>query len=499
MPNCTQCNQDFELTEADKAFYKKIEVPFPKLCPKDRLKRRLAFRNERKLFRRKCDGTGEMIISNIRPNTSFPVFHNDFWQGDQWQAKSLDYNPSKSLFSQLKDLSKIAAIPHKASGGNETNSEYTNHAGYCKNCYFIFNSEYDEDCMYMRFADGCSDCLDCSNLIKSELCYECVNVEGSYNIRYSDDCKNCQNSHFLRFCRSTQDSIFCYGLDNKKYHIFNEPHTKEEYEVKLAALKLHTIEGIKAAKEKWNEWSKQFPLMREVLLNCENCTGSSLFNCKNAKDCYTCLDMEDCRYCLNSAKVKDSYDFYAYGEVELCYEYVTGFKSYNILFSSHVINCTNIEYSHALLNCKDCFACWGLKGKSFCILNKEYSEEEYTALVAEIKEKMLEDGEYGEFMPIELSPYQYEDTIAQDYFPQPEKHKEQLPGDYLEVSSMPNDINEANLEELQKQTFACPETKKPFRLQKQELEFYKRQNLPLPQKCFEARYLERNKLIPFPY
>ena len=43
-----------------------------------------------------------------------------------------------------------------ASAGNEVNSEYSNHCGNCKNCYYIFNSEYDYACL--SFSKNAKDC-----------------------------------------------------------------------------------------------------------------------------------------------------------------------------------------------------------------------------------------------------------------------------------------------------------------------------------------------------
>jgi hypothetical protein len=46
---------------------KKYSIPSPTLCPEEREKRRLMFRNERKLYKRKCDLSGKEIISVYNP------------------------------------------------------------------------------------------------------------------------------------------------------------------------------------------------------------------------------------------------------------------------------------------------------------------------------------------------------------------------------------------------------------------------------------------------
>src|SRR3989344_9286734 len=52
---CQNCKADFAIESEDFDFYKKIKVPPPTWCPECRMVRRLTFRNDRSLYRRKCD------------------------------------------------------------------------------------------------------------------------------------------------------------------------------------------------------------------------------------------------------------------------------------------------------------------------------------------------------------------------------------------------------------------------------------------------------------
>jgi hypothetical protein len=56
--NCQSCKQPFIIEPEDFNFYVKIDVPPPTFCPDCRLQRRMAFRNERTLYKRKCDAPG---------------------------------------------------------------------------------------------------------------------------------------------------------------------------------------------------------------------------------------------------------------------------------------------------------------------------------------------------------------------------------------------------------------------------------------------------------
>ena len=59
----------------------------------------------------------------------------------------------------------------------------------------------------------------------------------------------------------------------------------------------------------------------------------------------------------------------------------------------------------------------GTKKGSYSIFNKKYSKEEYEILHARIVEHMKNTGEWGEFFPHWASPFAYNETAAQEWFP----------------------------------------------------------------------------------
>ena len=52
---CQKCEESFIVDSDDFNFYEKMKVPAPTWCPDCRLQRRLAFRNERSLYKRPCE------------------------------------------------------------------------------------------------------------------------------------------------------------------------------------------------------------------------------------------------------------------------------------------------------------------------------------------------------------------------------------------------------------------------------------------------------------
>lgn len=59
----------------------------------------------------------------------------------------------------------------------------------------------------------------------------------------------------------------------------------------------------------------------------------------------------------------------------------------------------------------------GLRNKQYCILNKQYSKEEYETLVPQIIEKMITDGERGESFDPRIAPFGYNESLADEHFP----------------------------------------------------------------------------------
>ena len=122
---CRVSGKPFVIDEADQAFYEKVGVPLPTLCPEERRRRRFAHRNERNLYHRKCDLSGKSIISNFAPNSGFTVYENSEWWSDKWDAKSYgrDFDFSRPFFDQFDELSK--QVPELAMGvWNSENSKY---------------------------------------------------------------------------------------------------------------------------------------------------------------------------------------------------------------------------------------------------------------------------------------------------------------------------------------------------------------------------------------
>jgi hypothetical protein len=331
--SCLKCADKFEVTADDLKFYdqispvfggKKFAVPAPSLCPDCRQRRRLAWRNERTLYSRKCDATGKDIISVFSPDKNLLVFENDYWYGDEWDAKSYgrDFDFSRPFFEQFAEL--LAAVPQlsRSAVGNQ-NSDYVNQAGWCKNCYLIFEADYNESCYYSNYIYNSNFCADCFQVTGDELCYECVDCAKCYNLKYAQNCNNCSDSWFLKSCIGCSHCFGCVNLRNKQYFFFNEKLSKVAYEAKIAEYNSGSFSAANEMKKEFADFALKYPEKDIHGVQNENCSGDYLNNTKNCHSCFDIQNAQDCKYVYNSRNIRNVYDMTVFGSMkgaDFCYE-----------------------------------------------------------------------------------------------------------------------------------------------------------------------------------
>jgi hypothetical protein len=514
---CTHCSTGFEITDADLALLKTLspviggktlDLPAPTLCPDCREQRRLSQSNQINLYERKCDLTGASIISNYHADSPYTVYRQNEWYSDAWDAMSYgkDFDFTRPFFEQWQELSLAVPRPSLHRGFQyDENSDYTNYAGKNKNCYMIFDSDENRDCYFSYSLEHCENCTDCFRLKNAELCYECVDSIKCYNCAFVQDCDNCSDSLFLKNCVGCKNCIMCVNMANKEYCVDNKQVTKEEFESIRAALSNHS--QLMSAKAHFDEIKLTHPHKFFHGVHNENVVGDYLTNCKDAFQCYDSTDLWDCRYVYQAfMQLKTCMDIQQCGDAELCYESCyAGYNTHGILFCAHCLGePSNLLYCTYSPHSKNLFGCVGMMRKEYCILNKQYTKEEYEELVPKIVDHMKKTGEWGEFFPSQLSTFAYNESWAQEYFPltqtdieargwrwqeDVEKH-DQYMGPKTEL---PDGIGETN-DAVTKQIFICETSGKPYKILPQELDVHRKINVPLPRKAFFQRHRERMAL-----
>ncbi|KKT79011.1 MAG: hypothetical protein UW74_C0007G0011 [Candidatus Giovannonibacteria bacterium GW2011_GWC2_44_8] len=514
---CQNCKNNFVIEPEDFKFYEKMQVPPPTFCPDCRFQRRAMFRNERKLFWVKSAKSGKEILSLYPPESWFAIYDEKEWWSDDWDPMEYgkDYDFSRPFFEQFFKLSKT--VPrYSRDVMNMVNSDYSANASDLKNCYLLFNSNFTEDSAYGNAVDGSAFCFDNSHLSKCERCYNSFWLTNCYQTNFSSQCEDSNNVWFSKNCRGCSDCFGCVNLRGKKYHIFNEPYSKEDYEKKLRSLSLHTASGVDRAKAKAHVFWFQFPNKYLQGIKNLNSSGEYVTNSKNVKHSYLIREGEDMKYAqyMQVPPHKDLMDVTVGGNgMELSYEdVVCGWgKLYKVKFCAECWpDDIDLEYSMFCSSCSDLLGCMGLRKKRYCILNKQYSKEEYEILKEKIKKHMDEMPyidkkgriyKYGEFFPAEISPFAYNQTIAIQHFPLKKEEAEAQGFQWhepnrreYEITMKAEDIPESIQDigdEILKEVIQCAECKRAYRLIKQELDFLKRERIAAPRICVDCRHEER--------
>jgi hypothetical protein len=79
--------------------------------------------------------------------------------------------------------------------------------------------------------------------------------------------------------------------------------------------------------------------------------------------------------------------------------------------------CRDVYCSSTVKGSKNIFLSTGIVGKEYCVMNVAYGKHEYETLCGQIIDHMISTGEWGEFLPHRLSPFSYNESMAQEYFP----------------------------------------------------------------------------------
>lgn len=541
--SCLRCQVLFDITQADLDFYDKISptfawekflIPTPTLCPDCRQRRRLSFRNERRLYKRKCDASGKDIISIYVPGSDYIVYDQKIWWSDDRDPMKYgrDFDFTKSFTEQFGELMRV--VPRLSLiNMNSENSDFCNPWLNNKNCYMVNSITNSEWCFYWRWVDTCDNCFDCYAI---EQCQSC-----SYSIQL----KNCFWCHFSSQLQDCSHCRHCVWLIGKQYCINNIQYSKESYFENIGS-NFDIKPPIPELFVMWNEWCFDCSIIFDSN-NCVHCDdvrqSSDLIYCQMVKPwCYDCID------CTLIIWSKLNKEVMSTSRVEKC------------IWGMSCRDGVNIFYCDNCYNCSDCFWCIWLRNKQYCIFNKQYTKEDYEILVWKIIRHMMQPRrdalsarpgesytERWEFFHPSLSPFGYNETVAQEYFPLSVDHVgtrldlsdnqqntialsdnnilsddiddgrgkptslQQI--DYsqfgyhrstylaptpqvdkvIKWSELPNTIDEIT-DDILKMAVLCEVSNKPFRITPQELVFYRKHHIPLPRKHPDVRHEERMKL-----
>lgn len=539
---CKYCNVKFPITDLEINLLDKHWFKYPEHCSLCNFKLLNSLLNDKHLYHRKDTRNSNNIIS----------IHSDGYLWDVYEVKdykklilddiALDYwvDISDDIYWDFLKLYNIFPRPSRLIYPSLENWEYSSHAWWAKNIYLSYAVFIDcEDIYYsFRVVWLCKNIFNSFTIWTSSNVLSSREILDSHNIFYSNNVLNSSNILFCESIENSKECIFSCNQINSKYKIFNKQYSKDEY-LKIKAdiyLRINKKNEFNFLLEKYFEF-----LENNLIIETSKLNKSEKVSWDTIYSSYNCINWFSVIWTRDSVNVSaiwtDANDSMKniINSIEAwnnCENSVSSWSFwwnlYNIFYSFSIIeNSKNIHYSIDIDSCEECIFCIWLKSKKYCILNKQYSKEDYFIKKQEIIQKLKSENKWWDPLPFVLTWFPYNDTLAYDYFSINKLIKSNLEEIIINNKStwvvklfndnfladweldlgwkekiqikwrtknkeinIPENSKTIKSEDLPsildtnddilKKVIICEETKRPYRIIKQELDFLKSKNLPLP-------------------
>ena len=453
---------------------------------------------------------------------SCPVMtHKQFEEvRDALTSKWVDYDPNKTFFDNYLALFQSTPFSALYNYGGAENSDYAFSVYNSKNCYLSFSIIADCENIFYSFAAK-EWCKNIFNSVQvgdhSENIYQSANVFKSLNIFFSKYIENCYSIRCSNNLISCQECLLCSGLENKSYCIENKQYSKEEYFIK----KEEIISDKNMMRDVYAAMTQ--PWINHGSSNVQHCDFA--INSEDIENGKFCNYIKSAKNILVVSSPRENRNFYnvfeagAMGNKDFYNAINAGVGSEKIYNCEWIVTCSNCYYSRFLEHCSFCLWCIGLKNKSYCILNKQYSKEERYAKADEIFTQMEKDWQLWEFFPATMNPFYFNDTAAYLidnsftkeevtklwYLWRDEPIKVDIPEGAVTVRSSElssyelrvtgaDGKKEWKLDETVCKRVIIDENGDAYRIIPMELEFLQKHGLPLPRKHWLTRMKENFRI-----
>ena len=262
------------------------------------------------------------------------------------------------------------------------NSDYGNYLYRCKNAYFCFDCAECENSTYLFDSFKSKNCVDGDYVVQSENCYDCFDIVSVSNSAYILGSDRIYDCFYCWDCYDSHDLFGCVHLKHKQFCIFNRQYSEEEYKKKKAELLKNDPE------ENLTEMKKiamRFPVTNTRNFGSTNSNyGNHVNNSKSLYMCFDCHAGENCGYMYDTHYCKNSYDMTQCSHNEFSYECSDSARLNNCYYMEFCADVYDSAFCYSCTKSNHLFGCIALENKEHCILNKQYSEEEYEKNIKEI-------------------------------------------------------------------------------------------------------------------
>ena len=492
--SCIVTGKPFEVAPREAELLRQLDLPLPRKAPFERWIYAVGQSTPFAFRKVICPVTETPILTRWSERGAISGVSPEWFWSDECDNSDagVDYDFSRPFFEQFEELARRCYAP-SVNRVNCDNSPYVNACVGLKDCHLCFACEYLRDCFYCALCSRSTDLVFCSGLINSELCYRCLDCEGIYGSRFLQDCKNCRDCYWCIDCIGCSNCFQCVGLRQASdgYYIRNEKVSKEEWTQTIRAIDF----GSFAAETRIDNAAKEFFQDRRVYNTNFNNEGCSLIyhvdHCKNCENAMYSQNCEDSKDVVFTSNAKDCYSMVWGRNVERCYQVVGGSEAYDCAFCDGVIgNARKQMYCFCCYNgSNNLFGCFFLKTKDHCILNKQYSPAEYSAMLPRIKRHMQSTGEWGEWFPPSFYAVPYDESWARYFLTELTEEQILRRGLVATVGEskteeaigmeLPDTIDDFT-DELCGKQIACALTGQRYSIGLQELKALRKQTCPIP-------------------
>lgn len=159
---------------------------------------------------------------------------------------------------QQKFFGAMRAAIHKGTDVLQSTNSIGDGLRNCKDCYYVFYSIGGGERMrHVHSADKATDVGDVFGVSTSSRVYGSTGILSSSEIRFSTMIRGGMGVEYSTECTDCSWCFACFGLRSKKFHIFNQPYSEEEY--------WRRVDDIKTQMLAVGEYGEFFPVASEEI------------------------------------------------------------------------------------------------------------------------------------------------------------------------------------------------------------------------------------------